>query len=1001
MAGLFGAACREYQARPAYRVDGTWITYADCAARVTRIAASLRDRLLQYRHATGRQPTIAVLLPNSHHVLESFFAAAVTHSILFPLNHRLSAVEIEAGLRASGAVVLLTSDESAESLAEIHWDTLSVQTIVWTSAPVDLPVEEHRSWDSLLAEAAIPARELSSAAPLSYLQGFATSGTTGRTKAVLHSHRNVYVHSFATIQALRLTADDEHCWGHVGPMCHVGDAAFVWIALLLGARHVFHENQLQLEEVGKLLADEHVTIVKLVPSILQLLCGSDRIRALKFPALRWILTGGAAPDPALLHRAATLFGCDLIQGFGMTEATCHVAFKVETQAPRKEGLRVLPGLDLKVVDSADETVGPGQVGEIVLKGETVFRGYLADGRVETDNEEVFTRDGYYRSGDLGLLDVAGQLHVVGRRKDMINVGGEKVFGWEVEQVIGRMQGVKECAAFAMPDYVLGEVVEVAIVRTGAEPTADRVKEQCRKLLANFKVPYRVHFLDELPRTQSGKVQKHLIAERIGTLQAPAEALPTTAAPPSASPAIAQAVAEIVTTYMAALTSERIDHDRPLFDVGLDSLGAMELMVELEERFSVELPPTLLYDHPTISKLAAYFASPDGASPAVSRAEFPRVTGELPRATAEFPRVTAEFRRVTAEFARVTSERPSRSASSGARRSATAPGALLLQVVTLGIKPAVLTLSIVPLLVLFDLGARRMTTFQLVLTGPLWLALVILTTMAVALLIMRALGRGRGHECELWSPAYFHWLLVHQLLRSLEGTLGVLRGSAILNAFYRLGGATIGKGVQLDTVTLRDLECIHIGDHTIIGRDVNLQPAEIRAGRLVKQAIRVGRHCFIGPNSSLLGGADIPDGTTARPLSAVDSAVPLSLAARVGCAPELFRVPSAGSHGSPDTSWWDTSPLWPSAPACSSCDTRSKRSGPRFPPSPAFCWGSRWGPSLSPSSSPWRWRSTSSCPRHTLPWWWSASDSCWATPRPGLTGSTASSATCLSSRCICA
>ena len=116
------------------------------------------------------------------------------------------------------------------------------------------------------------------------------------------------------------------------------------------------------------------------------MCGSDRIKALKFPDLRWILTGGAAPDPALVHRVATLFDCDFIQGFGMTEATCHVAFKVETQAPMKEGLRVLPGLDLKVVDPADETVGPGQVGEIVLKGETVFSGYLADGRVETDND---------------------------------------------------------------------------------------------------------------------------------------------------------------------------------------------------------------------------------------------------------------------------------------------------------------------------------------------------------------------------------------------------------------------------------------------------------------------------------------------------------------------------------------------------------------------------------------------------------------------------------------
>src|SRR4030095_716356 len=181
---------------------------------------------------------------------------------------------------------------------------------------------------------------------------------------VLHSHRNVYAHCFATIQALELSADDDHCWGHFGPMSHGGDAPFVWLAMRPGARHVFRESQLQFEEVVRLMATEHVSIVKLVPSMLKLVSASESesLRALEFPDLRWILTGGAAPDPVLIHRTATLFDCDFIQGFGMTEATCHVAFKVETQAPMKEGLRILPGLDLKVVDLTDDTVGPGPIG---------------------------------------------------------------------------------------------------------------------------------------------------------------------------------------------------------------------------------------------------------------------------------------------------------------------------------------------------------------------------------------------------------------------------------------------------------------------------------------------------------------------------------------------------------------------------------------------------------------------------------------------------------------
>ena len=590
----------------------------------------------------------------------------------------------------------------------------------------------------------------------------------------------------------------------------------------------------------------------------------------------------------------------------------------------KEGLRVLPGLELKVINSDDETVGTGQVGEIVLTGETVFSGYLVDGNIETGNTDAFTPDGYYRSGDLGYLNEASQVHIVGRRKDMINVGGENVFAWEVEQIICHMEGVKECAAFAMPHDVLGEVVEVAIIRTGEQVTTAKVKERCRKLLANFKVPHRVHFLDELPRTPTGKVRKQLIAERIRATPAPEEALMTPASSSSALLPVAETVAEVVTTYMATLTSERIDHDQPLFEAGLDSLGTVELIEQFEQRFRLKVSPTLLYDHPTINELTAYFASHTATAP-------PATANESPRSIAEPP----------------LQPPPSRW-----ERAAAAPGALLLQVLGLGVRPALLAFSVpFPLLVLFHVQrASRLTKFQLLLTGPLWLALVLLTTMAMTLLIKLAIGRSENRECELWSPVYFRWLFLHNLFHSLEIPLGVLRGTALLNAFYRLCGAKIGRGVRLDTVSLHDVEFIHIGDHTIIGRDVNLQPAQIHAGRLVKKAIQVGSNCFIGPNSSILGGAHIPNGTQVSPLAAVGSSS-VSPAALEPSGP--LRASAISATGSApqqrsDTCWWDTSRQWPSAWECSSSRTWSKGWGPPFPRSRTCYSGTqRQPPFLSP------------------------------------------------------
>jgi fatty-acyl-CoA synthase len=467
MADLFVAACDKHRAQPAYKVDGKWITYADCAARVAGIAASVHDTLRDCGAEKGSQPVIAVLLPNSYFVLECFFVAAVTRSIIFPMNDRLSAAELERGLRASGATVLLTSDFYAKMLSAMDWSSVPVKTILWTGNAIDLPVSDQRIWAPLQPESPIDRNPRLFEGVPAYLHGFNTSGTTGQIKTILHSHSNVLAHSLASIDALGIDAADRHCWAHVGPMFHVGDAVFVWIALLLGAKHVFHDNQLLVGEVANLLAAERVTIVKLVPSMLQILCGSDALKGLKFPDLRWILTGGAAPDAALIHRTAELFGCDFIQGYGMTEATCHIAFKNETRGPLGEGLRVLPGLELRIIDEDGRQIDAGKAGEIAIKGPTVFNRLVSNGKFEAA-VDGFTADGFYRSGDLGFLDESGKLHIVGRQKDMINVGGENVFAWEVERVIQGLTGVKECAAFSVPHELLGEVVEVVVVRSSEE-----------------------------------------------------------------------------------------------------------------------------------------------------------------------------------------------------------------------------------------------------------------------------------------------------------------------------------------------------------------------------------------------------------------------------------------------------------------------------------------------------------------------------------------------------
>ena len=214
----------------------------------------------------------------------------------------------------------------------------------------------------------------------------------------------------------------------------------------------------------------------------------------------------------------------------------------------------------------------------------------------------------------------------------------------------------------------------------------------------------------------------------------------------------------------------------------------------------------------------------------------------------------------------------RQVRSSVRRSVLTPASIVLQLVGLLVRPTVLALSVLPVLVLLDWCARWLGPSGLLLTGPLWLALFLTNVMALILLIKLACGRLKT-SCDLWSFDYFRWLFLHNLFRSLEVPLGVLRGTSLLNMFYRLCGANIGRGVRLYSVSMQDLELVTIGDDTIIGRDANIQPAHIADGRLVRQPIQIESCCLIRESASILGGAHVPHGTEIAALAVVGRSSP--------------------------------------------------------------------------------------------------------------------------------
>ncbi len=351
-----------------------------------------------------------------------------------------------------------------------------------------------------------------------------TSGTTGKQKGVMLSHRAVCAHAMMTVAELQLSERD--VWGHFAPMFHLADAWATFAITQVGGRHVM----VPCFEAGSALstlASERITITNLVPTMLNLMVKHDVARSRAYPSLRAILSGGAPIAPDVVRRIVEVFGCEYVQTYGMTETSPFLTMSLLTQAMRAwpEPLqmaqrcttgRPVLGVELRVVraDGAAVSRGGGDVGEIQVRGETVTLGYW---RQPEATAAAFTRDGFLHTGDLAVVDAHGYVTIVDRKKDVINTGGEKVYSTEVENVLYAHPAVLEAAVFARPDPTWGETVAAAIVvRAGWQLEADELVAFCRRTLAGFKVPREVRFLDTLPRTGSGKIAKRFL--RDGTQQ---------------------------------------------------------------------------------------------------------------------------------------------------------------------------------------------------------------------------------------------------------------------------------------------------------------------------------------------------------------------------------------------------------------------------------------------------------------------------------------------------
>jgi len=517
IASLLERAVRLWPDRTAVTCGGHCATYSQLGHRVDALAGALATEGI----TAGDR--MAILHPNCHVFLEIYFAAARLGAIAVPINTRLAGQEVAAILADSGARVLLAHTSLARTVdatlgAGDGWSGLLVWSGDGTPSDSHRPLRKYEAW----LEGATPFEGEHGPGDDAVAHLYYTSGTTGRPKGVMLTHRNVVSHAWGTIAELHL--DDRDTWAHVAPLFHLADAWATFAITAVGGHHVL-VPRFDPGNVLSVFRQRGITITNLVPTMLNDLVRVPGAADAPYPALRTIMSGGSPISPELVRRIMETFGCRYIQTYGMTETSPYLTLSLLKDhlrsAPADEQFRYLSRtgrefitVDLRVVDTVGRDVPRDDqtVGEIWVRGASVTPGYW---NLPDETAAAFEGD-WLKTGDLAVMDAEGYVNIVDRKKDMIVSGGENVYSTEVEYVLAEHAAVRECAVIGVPDARWGEAVKAIVVRAaGHDVAAEDIVAFCKIRLAGYKAPKSVEFVDALPRTGSGKIYKKGLKERFG------------------------------------------------------------------------------------------------------------------------------------------------------------------------------------------------------------------------------------------------------------------------------------------------------------------------------------------------------------------------------------------------------------------------------------------------------------------------------------------------------
>ena len=501
------------------------LTYREFGERVNRWANAMRALGVE------KGARVAILSQNCHRILEAFFGTPLLGSILMPLNFRLVSDDFNYILNHGGAKVVIVEEGLQHLIDPIRSKLETVAHYVIASdeggreqpgRPRSQGSEEWLDYETTLAAASSeppPEVEIDENETSALLY---TSGTTGRPKGVMLTHRNLYINAINSICEFGIRDSDVYL--HTLAQFHCNGWGVGYAVTGMGGTHVIIKK-FEPAAFFDLVARERVSFACMPPTMINMALNHplDEHALASLPGEVRVGTAGSAPPMATIQGAQDRFGWKVIQIYGLTETSPFMTvskLKPHMQDwPEEQKLRTqtktgypMIGVDIRVVDDGgrDVKLDSGEVGKVITRGNVVMAGYWRQPQA-TDAVIV---DGWFHTGDMAVIDSEGYIEVVDRKKDLIISGGENISSIEVEGFLYKHAAVLEAAVIAAPDERWGETVcALVVLKPGASATEHELIDFCRKHLAHFKCPRRIQFIDALPRTATGKIQKNLLRDR--------------------------------------------------------------------------------------------------------------------------------------------------------------------------------------------------------------------------------------------------------------------------------------------------------------------------------------------------------------------------------------------------------------------------------------------------------------------------------------------------------